>query len=81
MARLSDLPEALREHLLGLALPEFQSTPFVGGPPLRERRIAIVSTAGLHRRSDPPYVGLSGNYRVIPNDVAVSTKVVFAPAK
>lgn len=70
MVRLKVLPESLREHLLAIALPEFGSTPFVAGPPLTERRIAIVSTAGLHRRSDPPYVGVSGDYRVIPGDVA-----------
>lgn len=76
MARLNDLPESLREHLLALALPEFASTPFVGGPPLCERRIAIVSTAGLHRRSDPPYVGITGDYRVIPGDVAADDLVM-----
>lgn len=76
MARLSDLPESLRTHLLALALPEFASTPFVNGPPLRGRRLAIVSTAGLHRRSDPPYVGLSGDYRVIPGDVTADDLVM-----
>ena len=76
MARLKDLPETLQKHLLALALPEFDSTPFLAGPPLRERRIAIVSTAGLHRRSDPRYVGLAGDYRVIPGDVAAADLVM-----
>lgn len=76
MARLKDLPKALQEHLLALALPEFETTPFVAGPPLRERRIAIVSTGGLHRRSDPPYLGLAGDFRVIPGDVAADDLVM-----
>ncbi len=71
-----DRPEPLRKHLLVLALPEFPSTPFVLGPPLCERRIDLVSTAGLHRRSDPPDIGLAGDYRVMPGDVAAEDLVM-----
>ena len=42
--------------------------PWVGGPPLSERRIAIVTTAGLHRRDDPPFHLGAGGCRVIPGD-------------
>lgn len=69
MARLDRLPEVVREHLLALDLPSFSSTPFAQGPPIAERRVAIVSTAGLHRRSDPPYFPLAADYRVIPSGV------------
>ena len=69
MARLSQLPEPMRSHVAGLPLPSFEATPFVAGPPLRERRVAIVSTAGLHRRSDPAYLPAAADYRVIPGDV------------
>jgi D-proline reductase (dithiol) PrdB len=72
MARLEDLPEWEREHLLHLCdeAPRFETTPWADGPPLRERRIALVSTAGLHRRGDRPFSGGAGatEYRVIPTD-------------
>ena len=70
MARLADLPEWEREHLLHLAqeAPRFDTTPWAEGPPLAQRRVALVSTAGLHRRSDRPFDGAAGatEYRVIP---------------
>ena len=50
MARLSDLPEWERQHHLSKipALPDYGITPGVSGPLLNERRVAIVTTAGLH---------------------------------
>ncbi len=41
----------------------------MGGPPLSRRRIAVVTTAGLHRRDDRPFLLGSENYRIIPGDV------------
>jgi D-proline reductase (dithiol) PrdB len=29
--------------------------------------VAIISTAGLHRRKDRPFEGMTGDYRVIPD--------------
>ena len=69
MARLTQLAEPVRSHLAALPLPSFETTPFVPGPPLRTRRVAIISTAGLHRRSDPAYLPAAADYRVIPGDV------------
>ena len=39
---------------------------------LRERRVALISTAGLHRRGDRPFNGGAGatEYRVIPAETA-----------
>ena len=65
MAILERLPEPLRSLLAGLPCPTFASTPAVSGPPLAERRIAIVSTAGLHHVDDAPFIGLSGDVRHI----------------
>jgi D-proline reductase (dithiol) PrdB len=74
MARLADLPEWEREHLLHLrdGAPRFDTQPWADGPPLAQRRVALVSTAGLHRRSDRPFTGGAGatEYRVIPSDAA-----------
>ena len=70
MARLADLPDWEREHLLRLRgeAPRFDTQPWVQGPPLEQRRVALVSTAGLHRRRDRPFSGGAGatEYRVIP---------------
>ena len=49
MVRLAELPDVEREHLLGKACDPFDSRPWTDGPPLSERRVALVTTAGLHR--------------------------------
>ena len=68
MARLDDIPAAERQVIIDLPLPSYDSTPFVAGPPLSERRVALVSTAGLQRRGDRPFSADAGDYRVIPGD-------------
>jgi D-proline reductase (dithiol) PrdB len=72
MARLSDLPAWERDHLLHLRdeAPRFDTQPWIEGPPLATRRVALISTAGLHRRSDRPFTGQAGatEYRIIPAD-------------
>lgn len=69
MVRLSDLPEEDREHLLAKPCPAFETQPWVTGPPLKERRVAIVTTAGLQRRSDRSFQFKDADYRVIPGDL------------
>ena len=56
MVHLSEMPEKLRDVLINQDLPEFETTPWADGPPLAERRIALISTAGLHRREEAPFV-------------------------
>ena len=72
MVRLADLPAAEREaHLKRIAtLPTFETRPFVKGSALAQRRVAIITTAGLHARSDAPFDngGAGTDYRVIPTD-------------
>ena len=77
MVRLEKLSERERELLLSLPCPEFNSNPFVGGPPLNERRVAIVTTSGLHCRTDRPFV-IDPNdfYRVIPGNVEANDLVM-----
>ena len=79
MVRLDLLPEPERKALLSIPCPEFPDTPPVTGRPLHERRVAIVSTAGLHLRDDPPFALRSGDaadfpgdYRVIPGDATAA---------
>lgn len=38
-------------------------------PPLADATVAIVSTAGLHRRDDPPFNIGAVDYRILPADV------------
>lgn len=74
MVRLADLPEYEREHHLQKIrdLPDFGPTPFAPGPLLRQRRVAIVTTSGLHVRSDRPFPIGAADYRVIPGDTPAS---------
>ena len=70
MARLDQLPDPMGSYLAALECPTFESQPWVEGPPLAQRRIAIISTAGLHPRNAEPFTSLSGEYKIIPGDTA-----------
>src|SRR5258706_2091333 len=78
MARLSDLPEWERHHHLDKisALPDYGVTPYVSGPPLNQRRVAIVTTAGLHVLGDRPFEVASADYRIIPGDAPAADVVM-----
>lgn len=71
MVRLADLPEWERAHMLEKIpnLPQFGIRAWVAeGGPLAQRRVAIVTTAGLHLRGDRPFGqgSASSDYRVLP---------------
>ena len=76
MVRLAHLPEDYAERLLTLPLPTFDSTPWVAPPDLRRARVALVSTAGLHPRGAPEFVGGLGDYRVLPGEIDVAEIVM-----
>jgi D-proline reductase (dithiol) PrdB len=76
MARLDQLPEPQRSHIAKLICPSFETSPWVAGPSLWRRRVSIISTAGLHRRGDRPFEGMTGDYRVIPGDVQAGDLVI-----
>ena len=46
MVRMSDLSESVQTALLNVECPEYDSKPWVSGPPLSKRRVAIVSSPG-----------------------------------
>ncbi|MCC7485462.1 MAG: hypothetical protein IT529_10795 [Burkholderiales bacterium] len=50
------------------ALPRFPGRPWARGPALARRRVAIVTTAGLHVRADRAWSAGGMDYRVIPGD-------------
>ena len=73
MVRLDDLhpeeAEGMRRAVARFRFPELGSTPWVTPPPLAESTIALVTSAGLHRRGDRPFRFGDGGYRLIPDDV------------
>ena len=68
MVRLADTDDALRGALEGLECRSYDTKPWVKGPPLNERRVAVISTAGLLKRGDHPFSMGAKDYRVIPGD-------------
>jgi len=69
MVRLTDIPAIDAQHLLDKECPAFEEEPWVEGPPLAERRVAIVTTAGLHRAGDRNFNLRDVGYRVIPGAI------------
>ena len=59
--RREDVPEGLASR----NAPEFDLTIPVGGIPLNQRRVALVSTAGLMHRGDKPFSMGAADYRIL----------------
>lgn len=55
MVRLLDVPEPTRTRLEGLDCPTFDTEPWVEGPPLNRRTVALVSSAGLSQPGQEPF--------------------------
>jgi len=70
MVRIDEWPEEFQKEYMDREMPTFDENPFVTGKPLSERRLALISTAGLHRRGDRPFTEQSGDFRIIPSDIA-----------
>jgi hypothetical protein len=66
MARLEDVPQPIRDAVVAAPCPAFETQPFVAGPPLAQRRVAIVSSAALIRRGDKPFLFGSAECRFLP---------------
>ena len=66
MPRLDRLPAANRKTLVDFPAQVNETAPFTRlARPLRECALAIVTTAGLHRRGDRPFAPGEQGYRVI----------------
>ena len=76
MVDVSTLPDTMQKHLNDLDCPVFDAKPWVNEGPLSERRVALVSSAGIHRRSDKHFAGGDASYRSIPGDVDPSDIVM-----
>jgi D-proline reductase (dithiol) PrdB len=66
VTRLSDFPPGQAKRLAEVECPEFETRPWVTGPALAQRRVAIVSSAGLVPRGKDPFRGRDPHYHAIP---------------
>ncbi len=76
MARLEDIPEATRTNIVALDCPTPASRPFVTGPPLKDRSIALLSTAALCKRGDAPFLPGTAEMRELPAALPASEIVM-----
>lgn len=78
MVRLSDLHEVEADHMRARAaqMRPVDPAPWISPKPLVEATVAIVSTAGLHRREDSPFKVGAVDYRLLPGDIDFADVVV-----
>ncbi len=76
MVYMHDMNDAAFERIMTQELPDYGITACVSGPSLADRRIAIVTTAGLHRRGDKPFTNGLGEYRIIPDDTDMNDLIM-----
>jgi len=69
MAFLNDIPARTRAHVVDLSCPTIDETAFVDGPPLSERRVAVITSAAVHGRDAPRFLGGSTEFRPISNTI------------
>ena len=72
MARNEDIPEPTRTVVTTVECPRYETTPFVAGPPLSQRRVALISSAALIERGEAPFRFGDTGYRTVPADRAAS---------
>ena len=70
MARIEDIPQPTRDNILALASPPLPGSPWVQPKPLAGSRIAILTSAALHRRSELPFPAGSAEFRELPATLA-----------
>jgi D-proline reductase (dithiol) PrdB len=80
VVRLADLPEWERQHLLAKVkdLAGFDGHAWAKGPPLPRRRVAIITTSGIHRADDRPFSSGAAaiDYRIISGTAAAGELVM-----
>lgn len=72
MARIDDIPQPTRTNVLGLACAELPGSPWVQPKPLAVSRVAILTSAALHRRSEMPFPPGTAEFRELPAALAPS---------
>lgn len=66
LARLEDIPQPTRDLIVALECSSLDTRPFVAGPPLPKRRVAIISSAALFARSSRPFMRGATDFRELP---------------
>ena len=72
MVHWADIPTGLQDVLNTTRPAPFERSPWVAAPQLIDARVAILTTAAIHRADDRPFTGHEGDYRIIPGDVDYS---------
>ena len=75
-----EMPEPARSELLNHPMPDFGETPCVGGARLAERRIAMITTAGLHSYRDAPFAPGRAEYRTISASMDMADLITSHPS-
>ena len=70
MARLEDLNPVSQANIEALDCPVYDNKPWVSGPPLAQRKITLISSAGLMLRGEKTVGRGDPGYREIPHDTS-----------
>lgn len=70
MARIEDIPQPTRDAIVGLAMPALDGEPWVQPKPLARSRVAILTSAALHRRMERPFEAGTPEFRELPSSLA-----------
>ena len=65
MVRLADVDPGMRDFLTHLPCPAIDLSAWVPAKPANERRVALVSTAGLRHPRDRPFTDYASDYRIL----------------
>ncbi len=68
MVRMRDLSEASRASSTSYDYVAFDDEPWVTPPPPGERRVAVVSSAGIHAAGDKPFAWNGHDWRAFPRE-------------
>jgi len=67
--------QSVMEHLSHCR--QFDTFPWVSGPPLKQRRVAIIATSGVHMPNDRPFqFNQHDSYRVVPGHVRANDLIM-----
>lgn len=75
-----EMPEPSRSRLLNHPMPDFGETPCVDGAPLSDRRIALITTAGLHSYRNAPFAPGRAEYRTISTSMDMADLITSHPS-
>lgn len=70
MARLEDIPQPTRDAVANLPIAEPDTAPLMTPRPLAQSRIAILTSAALHRSSEMPFPPGTAEFRELPSTLA-----------